>query len=280
MFMTGETKSLITIITVCYNCENVIKSTVESVIRQKYNNIEYILVDGASTDTTIEIIKSYKTIAEDNGISFKFISEQDNGIYDAMNKGIALANGDYIHFLNAADLFCNDMVLCNVAALMDPENISLVIGGSIHVNNLHNIKALKYYRIKSAVSLYRNGNMVCHQSIFHNSKIFKKYGYYSVKYKLVADNEWLLRFLSLKNNLELISYVTIPIVFYDMTGVSASSREQVFLERKELLKDYNFGLFNYYQGFIINRIKYFKFLIIKLIKKLGLYDSYIKVKYK
>ena len=95
----------ISIVTVCYNSENTIKRTIESVLNQTYTNIEYLVIDGKSTDKTVEIAKSYEKQFYDRGMEYKVISESDNGIYDAMNKGASLATGDFIAMLNSDDWY-------------------------------------------------------------------------------------------------------------------------------------------------------------------------------
>jgi glycosyltransferase involved in cell wall biosynthesis len=272
----NNTKPLISVITVCFNSADIISETIESVLNQSYKSIEYIFIDGDSVDTTVKVINSYKDKAIENGAIFKLISEPDNGIYDAMNKGIYNSSGEYIHFLNAGDLFCTKTVLESIAEKLKETNCNLLVGGSIHVDK--NFKIEKKYTLKSASSFYRDGKMICHQSIFHKASAFKKYGIYNIKYKFVADQEWVMRFLSKKNIKEKIIYFDNPIIFYDMNGVSALNRKKVIKERKILIKSFNFGKINFLRATINNRIQYIKFLGILILKKLSLYTLYLKFK--
>jgi len=115
-----EKKPLVSIVTVCYNSEKTIRDTIESVLNQTYRNIEYILVDGASKDSTVDIIKSYEEKFREKGISYKWISEPDTGIYNAMNKGIDMASGEWCYFLGSDDiLFDKNVILSITNELLD-----------------------------------------------------------------------------------------------------------------------------------------------------------------
>ena len=118
----------ISIITVSFNSAKTIKETIESILIQDYNNIEYIIIDGGSSDETIDIVKSYG-----KKISY-FISEKDNGIYDAMNKGIKAATGDIVGILNSDDFYPNSFVLSNVAKTFKKYNCDAVYGDLVYVN--------------------------------------------------------------------------------------------------------------------------------------------------
>jgi len=171
----------ITVVTVSFNCENTIKKTMESVLKQTYKEIEYILIDGASTDNTLSIIKSFK----DDRI--KYISEKDNGIYDAMNKAIKMATGEYIIFMNSGDWFANKDVLRKVFAspLMD-----IMYGNCIRV--FKDKKVCERYRESRIwrILYLAYGMMVCHQSMIVRTELLKKHPF-DLKYKICADREFL-----------------------------------------------------------------------------------------
>jgi glycosyltransferase involved in cell wall biosynthesis len=121
-----KSEYVISIITVCYNAEDSIVRTIESVLSQKYNGYEYVVIDGSSSDSTNSIIQKYKRCIN------TIISEPDNGIYDAMNKGIKKAKGQYIYFLNAGDVFIHDRVLHLIGNELHESKVKLLFGKGFH----------------------------------------------------------------------------------------------------------------------------------------------------
>lgn len=177
----------ISIITVCFNAAQTIERAMRSVDAQTYPHIEHIIVDGASTDNTLEIVNKY--VAKVN----KLVSEKDNGIYDAMNKGIALSTGDVLYFLNADDYFCDDNVVKDVAqAFADDSSRTLVYGQIKPVNAPNHVETLpRKYPIKSADDfLYHT---ICHQAIFAKRSLFSSVGVFNCQYKYAADYEWQIK---------------------------------------------------------------------------------------
>ncbi len=150
-----QTKPLVSIITVVYNAEEYLEETIQSVIGQTFKNIEYIIIDGGSTDGTFDIIKKYE-----HAIDY-YISEKDEGIYDAMNKGIEAANGEWINFMNGGDTFHNSNVLQSLSFPNKPD-CDLLSG-----------KVALYYK-KSFLFLYGNEEIRPHQALFFKSKYLKK----------------------------------------------------------------------------------------------------------
>lgn len=213
----------ITIITICYNAEKEIRKTIESVINQTYNDIEYLIIDGASTDGTIEIIQEY---LYDSRICF--FSEKDHGIYDAMNKGIAKATGDYINFMNAGDCFYNMQVLKDVAKKAEQSHKDIYYGNSI-------------FSMRGNVLYYcsptdRNGvlraalrkEMINHQSMFAKSNLLKKRGF-NLNYKIVADFDWLVFTLVHGYSFEKID---ITVCCFDRTGLSSKAANYLEINRE------------------------------------------------
>ncbi len=178
----------ISIITVCYNSEQFIKSAIDSVLDQTYNDIEYIIVDGASKDKTIDIVKSYG-----NKIA-KFISEPDKGIYDAMNKGIQIATGEIVAILNSDDFYANNDVIQNVANAFTNRTIDGIYGDLLVVfrEDTNKIKR-KYESKKFQLKSLEYGIMPGHATIFLKRHLFEKYGLYKTDYKIAADFELLVR---------------------------------------------------------------------------------------
>lgn len=179
---------VISIITVVFNSQRTIELTIKSVLTQSYNLIEYIVVDGKSTDGTFNIIKKYG-----NKIS-KIISEPDNGTYDAMNKGIKLSTGDVIGFLNADDFYSNNNVISLVAEIFNNHNVDAVYGDLEYVNN--RLQTIRYWGSKNyEKGLFSKGWHPPHPTFFVKKKIYERYGFFNLNYKIAADYELMLRFI-------------------------------------------------------------------------------------
>ena len=128
----------ISIITVCFNSSKTICDTIDSVLKQNYKNIEYILVDGNSKDNTVEIIKKYETIFRKNGMDYIWVSEVDNGIYDAINKGIKMATGDIIGILNSDDLFYDSNTITDVYEIFrEDDDIDAIYGNMSYFETIN-----------------------------------------------------------------------------------------------------------------------------------------------
>ncbi len=219
----------VSIITVVHNNASTIKNAIESVINQSYQNIEYIVIDGASTDGTIEIINNYK-----NHIAH-FISEPDNGIYNAINKGIKLATGDIVGILNSDDFFCCNNIIEKVVNEFRKDNIDAVYGDVQFVNPNKENKITRYYSSKRfKPSMFKYGFMPAHPSFYAKRSFFNELGYYKETYKIGADFELLLRFL-LKNNLK-AKYLEMPFVTMRTGGISNRSYKSNLLLNREILK--------------------------------------------
>jgi glycosyltransferase involved in cell wall biosynthesis len=180
----------ISLITVCFNAERTIDRCIQSVIAQNYNNVEYIIIDGHSTDNTIQIINQYR-----NHINL-FLSEPDRGIYDAMNKGIRLSGGDVVGILNADDFFADKAVLSDIAVGFQKRNADIVYGNLDYVSPEGNI--IRKWRSKSyKPGLFNWGWMPPHPTFYCKRVLFEKYGFYSLGYGTAADYELMLRFIHL-----------------------------------------------------------------------------------
>ena len=175
-------KPKISIITVAFNSAKTIKGTIESIISQDYNNIEYLIIDGGSTDGTMDIVKSYSEHVK------YYVSEPDNGIYDAMNKGIRAATGDVIGILNSDDFYPNSFVLSNVTKLFQKYSCDAVYGDLVYVkaNDINKIK--RYWQAgEYSTSKIKNGWMLPHPTFFVKKKIYIRYGLYDTDLKTAAD---------------------------------------------------------------------------------------------
>lgn len=227
----------VSIITVVYNGIEFLEETIKSVISQTYPNIEYIIVDGGSKDGTLDIIKKYEAHIS------KWISEPDKGIYDAMNKGIDLATGDWQNFLNAGDSFVDNNVLEKIFTT-NLENITLVYGDIIAIRENGQKLNVNAIELKDDNSIKR-GMKVCHQAIFYNKDIIIKYDD-----KLRLKSEWKhLIEITRKENFSPKKF-NFPIVYYSVGGLGA---QQLKLNQKEyrdvFLKMYGMSAYITYMPF-------------------------------
>lgn len=183
----------ISIITATYNSSATIADTMKSVLNQSYKNIDYIIVDGGSTDNTMEIVERYRTRF---GMKLRSISEPDNGIYDAMNKGIKLACGDVVGILNSDDFYTSSDVLERVSQVMEDANVDAVYGDVHYVHNGALDKCTRYYSSSLFQrNLIRFGLIPAHPSFYCRREIYEKYGLFDLSYKVAADFENLLRLI-------------------------------------------------------------------------------------
>lgn len=215
------------IITVCCNSAKTIKETFKSVRSQSYKNVEYIVIDGGSKDGTINIIKNNKKIID------YFISEPDNGLYDAMNKGIALATGDLIGILNSDDVFFNEEVLSSIAKFHSQNNIDASVGDIIQFNGKG--KIVRRYSARNWIpKKLKIGFMPAHPAIFFKRQLFEKFGNYSLDFKIGADYELITRFF-LKNNISW-KYSNVTTTAMLIGGLSSSGVRSYKTVTKEIFK--------------------------------------------
>ena len=221
------------IITVTYNAASVIMPTLESVIAQGYTDYEYILVDGGSKDDTVAIAKA-------SGIQFAHvISERDKGIYDAMNKGISLATGDYLCFLNAGDAFYAPDTLQTMAGAIADENElpDVLYGETAEVDDSR--KFVKMRRLQAPEKLdwrsFRNGMLVCHQAFYARRGIAPMY---DLKYRLSADVDWCIKVM--KRAKKMVN-VNATVVNYLQNGISLQCHRQSLIERFKIMSKH-YGL--------------------------------------
>lgn len=209
---------LLSIITVCYNAEKEITETILSVQKQNCNYYEHLILDGASKDGTLKLIKEYAK--SDKRI--KFYSEQDTGIYDAMNKGIKKASGKFLLFLNAGDYLCEGVLDYLFSVLKNNQESKLLIYGDsvnyyIFSGNLIT-KTKKANKTITTKSL-RNGMGVVHQSIIASKAVFSEIGNFDCNYSIGADWDWFIR--AVISQVPLL-YIEIPIVYFSTEGISSS----------------------------------------------------------
>lgn len=232
-------KKKLSIITICYN-EKQIEQTCQSIVNQTWQDFEWIVVDGGSTDGTLDVLNKYRDRID------ILISEPDKGIYNAQNKGIKLAHGQYLNFMNGGDAFYNSTVLEKV--FKDREQIADVLYGKyciqdgkfIHINPVP-MRVSSDYWLKHTLN---------HQSAFIKRELFDKYGLYDESYKIAADKE---KFVLFFNKGHSFQYLPETIAIFDMGGINAKNRyktEQEFrqIEQKHLAHhiQYNYTLFGFF----------------------------------
>lgn len=215
-----NSKPKITVVTVCFNAVNEIEKTILSVINQTYDNIEYIVIDGGSKDGTVDIIKKYS-----NYLTY-WVSEPDKGIYDAMNKGIAAASGDYINFMNAGDTFVSNTTVDETRAII--EHDTDIIYGDYYILN----------RKKSPDPIYKKPLIItkiitkypiCHQATFSKLDYMKTH-LFDISYKICADWNFFRKGF-IENNLR-FQYINIPICYFDCNaGMSHDNLDLLYKER-------------------------------------------------
>ena len=181
----------VSIITVTYNSAKTLADTIQSVLDQTYTDIEYLIIDGASLDGTIEVIKRFEPLF--NG-RMRWMSEKDHGIYDAMNKGIAMATGDVIGILNSDDYYTsNDVIERMASAFNDPE-LDAVYGDIHFIRDGEPNKCVRYYSSKHFHPKWlRFGMMPAHPSFYCRNAVYKKVGNYKTDYKIGADYDMMVR---------------------------------------------------------------------------------------
>ena len=170
-----DKRPLISVITVSYNAVSTIEQTILSVLNQSYTNIEYIIIDGGSTDGTVDIIKKYA-----DKIAY-WVSEPDQGIYDAMNKGIDRASGEWINFMNSGDSFFSLNTIADVFNDVKSKDVAVIYGDRVSVYTFG-----KYYHKTDSLDSFEKNFPIFHQSIFADTTLLKKYKF-DLKYKICAD---------------------------------------------------------------------------------------------
>ena len=206
----------VSIITITYNSENTLRTCIESVLNQTYKNIEHIIVDGKSTDGTLNIVNEYR-----EGIA-NIISEPDDGIYDAMNKGIKLATGDIVGILNSDDFYIDSYVIEKIVNSFIKYKVDSLYGDLLYVDPVDTNKVIRYW--KSSVFIpgsFKRGWHPPHPTFFVKKLVYDKYGGFDLNFEVSADFELMLRFLE-KYKISTY-YLNEPLVKMRMGGVSNNS---------------------------------------------------------
>ena len=247
----------VSIITVVYNNIRGIERTIQSVLNQSYNNIEYIIIDGGSTDGTLDVIKRYE-----NRISY-WISEADEGIYNAMNKGILKAHGSFLNFMNSGDTFVTSTTIERLIERYEK-------GDKIIYGNILKCYDRRKERTSGIVSSHPDiidfyKNMINHQAAFISRELFEKYGLYDEKYKLASDWFFFLKVVGI--NQEKIRYCNIDVANFMMDGISSMMPLKYMEEQREIRK----ALFKGYDVLFCELAEYRQSGIIRFLIKIRMY---------
>lgn len=227
----------LSIITINYNNKLGLEKTINSVVNQSYKDFEFIIIDGNSTDGSQDLVELYKSKMHYS------ISEPDTGVYNAMNKGIKVANGEYIIFMNSGDTFFNDDVLQNVKPFLN-KNISIIYGNSAYLKNdifVRNENPPNKLTFNFFFKFALN-----HQAVFTKRELFQNYFYYNEDYIICSDWEFMTYAICLKSE----SYLKVEqyICKYDLSGISAMESNQNLykLEREQTFKKYFSNMYDDY----------------------------------
>jgi len=226
------------IITAVYNSQENIRETLKSVLDQEYRNVEHIIIDGNSTDGTLEVIADYKDQIA------KMISEPDQGIYDALNKGIQCSSGDVVGILHAGDLYAHDKVLKRVAEGFENQSGDGCYGDLQYVDPKDPNKIIRYWKSSPyKEGKFRLGWMPPHPTFFVKREVYEKYGVYNQEFRIAGDYELMLRFLE-RYKIS-IFYIQEVLIKMRMGGISNRSVKNIFQKSYE---DYKAWKVNHLNG--------------------------------
>lgn len=247
----------ISVITVCYNAANLLTKTIESVLEQSYQSVQYIIVDGASGDTTQEVVNSYGARIN------HYLCEPDKGLYDAMNKGISLAKGDLIIFLNAGDYFVSKFALEFSISKMNLKDADLFFGRIVWNDlNSENIVLSDHNWVKYTWDLMASN--FPHPATFYKKSLFDIIGCFNLNYSIAADYEWNVKALTLYR--VKFQYINLIVSVFFTDGISNNFMytDQKILEIEQINKSY-FIPNNIHKAFVKRQ----NFIYLKFIKKIA-----------
>lgn len=244
----------ISVITVTFNSAKTVADTLTSVAMQTHPDIEHLIIDGASSDGTVEIVRKYASTQT------RLISESDRGIYDAMNKGIALASGEVIGFLNSDDFYANAAVLAKIADAFQDSAVDACYGDLVYVSQ-DNSRVVRYWKSKSFTKGdFAKGWCPAHPTFYVRKSLIERMGFFDQSFKMGVDVEFMMRYLESGK----IRAVYLPHVLVHMRlgGVSNQSFKSIFLQNKEIFaalrkNDIPFSIVWFTANKIVSRLKQF-----------------------
>lgn len=224
---------LFTIITVTYNASNFIPFTLMSVKEQSFTDFEYLIIDGESKDSTLKIIESHPMP------QLQVFSEPDNGLYDAMNKGIMKASGKYLIFLNAGDCFANEGTLASIAEKAKATDADIIYGQTLLINAAKKILGDRHLTAPDSLNFnsFKKGMVVCHQAFIAKKDIVTPY---DLSYKFSADYDWCIKCLNVAKS---TAFINETLIHYLIGGTTDKNQKKSLLERFEIMCKY-YGTFS------------------------------------
>lgn len=254
MSTKNNEKIKITLITVCYNSEKTIETNLESVSSQNYKNFEHIIIDNKSIDKTLSIVKKYPHVN-------KILSELDKGTYDAMNKGINIAEGDIIGFLNSDDFYVNNKIFSKIAGLFrDNPSLDACYADLIYVDQSDITQTRRYWKSRDFIpGLFSKGWSPPHPTFFVRRSVYKLFGNFNLNYPVASDVDLMMRFLEINK----INVRYVPELWVKMRsgGMSNKSLKSIFTQNQDILS----ALRNYKLS--ANPIIFFTYKIISRLKQ-------------
>ena len=227
--MADKINIKITIITPTFNSANNIINLLKSISSQRYRNLEHIIIDGGSTDGTLNIIKKWK--------SHKIIlhSSRDEGVYDAMNKGLSFATGEFVGFLNSDDIFSSKNSLNTISLFLKKSGADLCYGDLYYLDSKDSSKIVRrwktgYYKFEK----FRSGWLAPHPTFYVRNSLINKYGNFDINYRLASDVDFIIRYLSIKNVQEI--YIPFVLVMMKNGGISNNSYTNRVIQNIETYK--------------------------------------------
>ena len=219
----------VSIITVCFNSSKTIEETIQSVLSQDYPNIEYLVIDGGSIDGTQTIIQKYQ------GKIATWVSEPDQGMYAAMNKGISMATGDVIGILNSDDVYVSSRAVSELMYVMSKAKADVVFADLILVDQTNLNKVLRYYDSgRFQPRKFRWGWMPAHPTVFVKKKYYDRVGLFALDYQIAADYEMLIRILAIEK--APFAYLPKPMVRMRAGGASTAGLSRNWILNKEIVR--------------------------------------------
>jgi glycosyltransferase len=222
----------VSIITVCFNSASTIEDTIQSVVSQTYPNLEYIIIDGKSTDNTLDVLNKYKA-----GIS-QVVSEKDEGLYDAINKGIELATGSILNILNSDDLYQDDHVITNMVECIEKDQLDGCYADLVYVAQNDTSKVVRTWKSGHyKEGMFFKGWMPPHPTFFVKKEIYNQLGLFDLQFNSAADYELMLRFIH-KNKIALgyLPRVTVRMRMGGLSNASLKNRLKANNEDKKAWK--------------------------------------------
>lgn len=245
-------KSKICIITATFNSSKTIKDTLDSIYEQDYENFYHIVIDGNSSDNTLEVIESHKNK------NLTIISEPDNGIYDAMNKGLLNMKGEIVGFLNSDDMYASNNVLSNIASVFEDKEIEACYGDLVYVNH-ENSKIIRYWKSgKYKSNLFSKGWCPPHPTFYIRKSALEKYGFFDTNFNLAADSEYMMRLIK-KNNIK-VAYINKVLIRMRVGGATSKNLINIIKQNLEIIRalklnKIKFSIFNFVISKLLNKVK-------------------------